>query len=126
MNAQKFLPKSCVPHVESKTERAMTGGWGRGPGNNVSAVMCGVNAAQHQMATHMDEKFGDVFKARRKARKASKHMAGLRKVATPAVYGPATAPKPVAAPQIHLTSGSVDVALAGWQTHAINRLRGKR
>jgi hypothetical protein len=126
MNAQKFLPKSCVPHVESKTERALTGGWGRGPGNNVSAVMCGVNAAQNQMATHMDEKFSDVFKARRAARKASKHCAGKRKVATPAVYGPSPAPKSSSATGIRLASGSVDVALAGWQTHALNRLRGKR
>lgn len=124
-NTEKFLPKSVMPLVESKLERAQTGGWGRGPGNNVSAVMCGVNAAQGQMAAHMDEKFSQYFRDKKKARKANRHLAGKRKFDVVNKPVNVQAPQPIEK-QPHLSAGSCDVALSGWQTHALNRLRGKR
>lgn len=118
-------PRSTVPHVEQKTEKAMTGGWGSGPGNNVSATSCGVNAAQFQMATHMDTKFGDEFKARRAARKANKAMAGKRKVDVPNILGPWPAPKDRDG-FVRIPPGTMDVALRPWQEHALSRLKTKR
>lgn len=37
--------RSVVPHVEQKTERAEACPAVQGPGNNVSALQCGVNTA---------------------------------------------------------------------------------
>ena len=53
------------------TEKAQTGGWGRGPGNNVSNTLRGVNQTAEDMATHMDRTFKGYFKARRKARRVA-------------------------------------------------------
>jgi len=53
------------------TEKAQTGGIPRGPGNNVSDTLRGVNGQAERMAAHMDHCFKDYFKARRKARRAA-------------------------------------------------------
>lgn len=125
----RLLSKSVVPHVESKTERAQTGGWGRGPGNNVSDTMRGVNSAQDRMAAHMDRNFAKYFKAKRKARIMARRNAAPTPKVCPPVSKPVVAAPPAPIPQAalpRLTAGSTDVALQSWQTHALNRLRGKR
>lgn len=118
-------PRSTVPHVESKTERAETGGWGSGPGNNVSMVANGINAAQLKMATHMDENFGHVLKAKRRQRRANRHKAG-HKTPTLVQHGPRPADKPTQSVGVRLEAGVCDVALKGWQIHSLNRLKTRR
>lgn len=118
----KGSPRSEVPHVESKTEAVQVGGWGRGPGNNVSNVMNGVNAIQADMAVHMDRTFGEVFKARRKERQRN----GRKRVETLVFQGPTPASKLVAEVDTMLRKTGLHVALSPWQEHALSRLKTKR
>jgi hypothetical protein len=119
-------PRSTVPHVEQKTEKAMTGGWGQGTGANVSNTMRGVNTAHDTAMTAI----GTLAKAHTPGRMKERQRTAERRkaanmLAPQKAVGPMQTPK-VRAPMPHIEPGTLNVALASWQEHALSRLKTKR
>jgi hypothetical protein len=126
-----YLMKSCIPMSESKTQRSDCGGWGRGLGNNVSNTMRGVNAEAEAAVDRLDtdsreraQRYADMRKSGA-IRKNRKRRATFR-IDDARVDGTGVIKAPENHPVVKLENGSCDVGLRNWQTHALNRLRGKR